>query len=61
MNPQAFEFCSKIELNCLQSHHDGRARSKFHMFYNMYSIANMSRKVLGIRVNVNTCEIPMNG
>ena len=31
------------------------------MFYNMYSIANVSRKVLGIRVNLNTCEIRVNG
>lgn len=31
------------------------------MFYNMYSIANISRKVLGIRVNLNTCETHVNG
>ena len=31
------------------------------MFYNMYSVANISRKVLGIRVNLNRCEIRVNG
>lgn len=31
------------------------------MFYNTYSVANISRKVLGIRVNLNSCEIRVNG
>ena len=39
----------------------GRARSKFRALYDACSVANISRGVLGSRVNPDTSRIPVDG